>query len=193
LGIDRKLLKFHCTSCGNCCREPLLPLTDRDLRRLVQHTGQRPDALVRWVTAQQIDLDDEPEAFVDLRIGKRVMTLRHQRSGCLFLGPDQRCQIYEARPLGCRVFPFDSKFDRAGRLRRLELIQATECPYEETGKQRLPVIRAQQQQFLDDVDAYQAKIAAFNQLQRNRRKAGRSLFTSRDFYVFLGLVEPGNL
>ena len=143
---------------------------------------------VRWVTAQQIDLDDEPEAFVRLRPGKRVMTLRQGPKGCIFLGADQRCGVYAARPLGCRVFPFDSEFDRHGKIRRLELIQATECPYDLTGHHRVSDVRRQQIEFRDEVDAYQAKVAAFNELQRKRRRSGRALLASRDFFWFLGLT-----
>lgn len=153
----------------------------------MEHTGRSAREIVRWVTAEQIDLDDEPEAFVQLRNGRRVMTLRHQRGGCIFLGADQRCTVYSARPLGCRVFPFDTKFDRAGKLRRLELIQATECPYDLTGKQSLPRLRRQQAEFLDEVDAFQAKTAGFNQLQRQRARTRRSLLTASDFFRFLGI------
>jgi Fe-S-cluster containining protein len=189
LGIDRTLLKFHCTGCGNCCREPLLPLTDLDVRRMMTHTQLRPTQLVRWVSAREIDLAHEPEAFVRLREGRRVMTLRHVRGGCLFIGSDQRCQIYEARPLGCRVFPLHTQFDRSGKLRRLELIQATaECPYDHTGQQRVAQLRQQQQAFLDEVDAYQAKVAGFNQLQRRRQQSGRPLQRAQDFFEFLGLA-----
>jgi Fe-S-cluster containining protein len=151
------------------------------------HTQRPPDELVRWIAPKQIDLDDEPEAFVRLRTGKRVMTLRQERTGCIFLGADQRCRVYEARPLGCRVFPFDTKFDTKGKLRRLELIPATDCPYELNGKNPISTIRRQQREFLDEVDAYQAKVFAFNQLQRKRSQASRSLLTSGDFLQFLGL------
>jgi Fe-S-cluster containining protein len=142
---------------------------------------------VRWVSSAQIDLDDEPEAFVRLRAGKRVMTLRHDKTGCIFLDSEMRCSVYEHRPLGCRVFPFDALFDRGKNLRRLELIQATECPYELTGKQSVSRLRQQQQAFLDEVDAYQAKVAAFNALQARRVRAGRALMTSTGFLHFLGL------
>ncbi len=41
------------------------------------------------------------------------MILRHQGGGCRYLGEDLRCTIYEARPLGCRIFPFDPRFEQA--------------------------------------------------------------------------------
>lgn len=152
----------------------------------MQHTGRAASELVRWVSSERIDLDDEPEAFVRLRVGRRVMTLRHQRTGCIFLDEQMRCSVYEARPLGCRVFPFDAVFDRSKRLRRLELIQATECPYELTGSHSVVRIRQQQLEFLDEVDAYQAKVAAFNTLQQKRHRSGRTLMTAPDFLRFLG-------
>ena len=83
------------------------PLTDSDIKRITRHTGEPTRDLVRWVDRNGIDMDDEPEAFVMLRQGKRVMVLRHEGGGCRYLGSDDHCTIYGQRPLGCRVFPFD--------------------------------------------------------------------------------------
>ena len=188
MSIDKTLLRFRCTGCGNCCREPLLPVTDSDLRRLIRHTGVRAERLVRWCSTQEIDLADEPENFVKLPKGRRVMTLKHQRGGCIFLGSDARCTVYEARPLGCRVFPFDTKFGRDGKLRRLELIQATECPYELDGRQSVKGLREQQIAFQDEVLLYHAKIAAFNQVQSTRSRDKRPLLSANAFFDFLGLA-----
>jgi biopolymer transport protein ExbB len=33
-----RFLKFRCTGCGNCCKDPLLPLTDQDVARITQKT-----------------------------------------------------------------------------------------------------------------------------------------------------------
>jgi len=74
-----EFLSFRCTGCGNCCKEPLLPITDADVRRITRRTGDPASELVRWVDADGIDMDDEPEAFVRLRQGKRVMVLRQER------------------------------------------------------------------------------------------------------------------
>jgi Fe-S-cluster containining protein len=187
VGIDSSLLRFRCTGCGNCCRDPLLPITDQDLRRLCRHTRIKPERLVRWCSTAEIDLADEPENFVILPAGRRVMTLKHQRGGCIFLGADERCTVYDERPFGCRVFPFDSQFTKSGTLRRLELIPATDCPYETTGKQRVTQLRQQQLDFQDDVAQYQAKIAAFNQLQKQRKRLRRPPLTAQGYFTFLGL------
>jgi len=180
-------LKFRCTGCGNCCKEPLLPLTDADVRRIMDRTGDRPADIVRWVDKGGIDMDDEPEAFVRLRQGKRVMVLRHGRRGCRYLGGDDRCSIYSSRPLGCRIYPFDPDFTTTGKVRRLTLVRATECPYELDGKNRVSDIRALHERYTDAHDAYNDKVAEWNRDQRGRMRSGNAARTANEFFVFLGL------
>ncbi len=183
-----KFLKFRCTSCGNCCKDPLLPLTDADIKRITRHTGEATHELVRWVDRNGIDMDEEPEAFVLLRQGKRVMVLRHERGGCRYLGEDDRCTIYGARPLGCRIFPFDPSFDPETRkLKRLKLIQATDCKYELDGDNDQDKIRLLHGKHLAATDAYQAKVASWNERQAERRKRGKMVQTASEFFDFLGL------
>ncbi len=183
----REILKFRCTGCGNCCKEPLLPLTDADVRRITGHTGDPASEVVRFVDRDAIDMDDEPEAFASLRQGKRVMILRHERGGCRYLDDDDRCSIYEARPLGCRIFPFDPTWNRQGKLRHLKLIQATDCLYELDGKNDVPAMRELHTQYVAATQAYQAKIAEWNRLQQRRKRADRAAQTSKDFLEFLDL------
>lgn len=191
MGHGSKYLRFRCTGCGNCCKEPLLPLTDEDVRRIVRHTGDAPADIVRWVDKDGIDMDDEPDAFVMLRQGKRVMVLRHQKGACRYLGNDDRCTIYSGRPLGCRLFPFDAEFGPRGGLRRLKLVQATECPYELDGHNEPDAIRALQDRYEAAHEAFNAKIAEWNGLQRRRRRSGKAARTAREFLEFVGLGAGG--
>ena len=184
--IGKRFLSFRCTGCGNCCREPLLPLTDSDLRRIVKHTGDKPESVVRWVDKDAIDLDDEPESFVHLRQGRRVMVLAHTRYGCRYLGADDRCTIYTARPLGCRVFPFDPTFGKDGKLRRLKLIPAAECEYELDGDNDPERIRKLQTSLDRSTEAYHRRIAKWNRLQAQRRRDGQPAETSARFLAYLG-------
>jgi len=183
------LLKFRCTGCGNCCKEPLLPLTDADIVRISQRTGDRPEDFVRFVDGDAIDLDDEPEAFALLRQGKRVMILRHQGGGCRYLGADLRCTIYRARPLGCRIFPFDPTWDRKGGLRRLRLIEAADCKYELDGDNDVEEMRELHQRHEAATTAYQQKVADWNLLQQRRKRAGKKPQTARQFLTYLGIAE----
>jgi len=181
------LLKFRCTQCGNCCKDPILPLTDADVKRIVKDTGHAATDIIRWVDRNAIDMDDEPEAFVMLRQGKRIMTMRQGRGGCRYLGADDRCTIYSIRPLGCRAFPFDPTFKRDGTLRRLKLIEATECPYELDGQNDVDAIRKLHERYDAATDDYQQKVAEWNRLQRRRRRQGKAAQTTREFLDFLGI------
>jgi Fe-S-cluster containining protein len=190
VGSVAELLKFRCTGCGNCCRDPLLPLTDADVRRIVEHTGHPAADVVRFVDPNGIDMDDEPEAFAILRQGKRVMVLRHRAGGCIYLGADARCTIYKARPLGCRIFPFDPRFDRDGKVKRLNLIQATDCLYELDGANDPHVMRRLHGRYEEATRLYQQKIAAWNGVQLRRKRAGGEAQSARQFLAFLGLLPP---
>ncbi|HEY6077303.1 MAG TPA: YkgJ family cysteine cluster protein [Polyangiaceae bacterium] len=183
-----ELLKFRCTGCGNCCKDPLLPLTDQDVARIAARTGDDPSEFVRFIDRNAIDMDDEPEAFMRLRQGRRVMILRHEGGGCRYLGEDDRCSIYSSRPLGCRVFPFDPTFTKQGKLRRLKLIQATDCQYELDGKNDVQQIREMQERHDTATAAYQQRIAEWNKQQTRRIRQGKQAQTAREFLGFLGVV-----
>jgi Fe-S-cluster containining protein len=188
----RKFLKFRCTGCGNCCKDPFLPLTDDDLRRIVQKTGERAEDIVRFVSRHEIDMDDEPEAFVRLRQGKRVMILGHARGACRYLDADDRCTIYGFRPIGCRVFPFDPTFSRTGALTRLRIIQATECRYELDGFNRVGPLRDLHERHTATMASYHQRVATWNRLQSIRLRGGLSARTAREFLEFLGLGTTGS-
>jgi Fe-S-cluster containining protein len=162
-----------------------LPLTDSDIVRIVRHTGEPSHELVRWVDRNGIDMDDEPEAFVLLRQGKRVMVLRHEGGGCRYLGSDDRCTIYRHRPLGCRVFPFDPTFSDKGKLRRLKLIPATDCKYELDGNNDVEKLRLLHARHLAATSAYQAKVATWNARQTERQRRGKKVENAADFLRFL--------
>jgi Fe-S-cluster containining protein len=166
-------------------------LTDGDVRRIARRTGHSAVDIVRFVDRHGIDMDDEPESFVRVRQGRCVMVLRHQRGGCRYLGEDGRCGIYGARPLGCRIFPFDPGFSRQGKLRRLHLIPATECRYELDGENDLEALRTLHERYEAATVAYHAKVLEWNARQKRRLRAGQKVETSRRFLEFLGLLsEP---
>jgi Fe-S-cluster containining protein len=183
-----RLLRFRCTGCGNCCKDPLLPLTGEDVSRIQRRTGERAEDFVRWVDRHGIEMDDEPEGFVRLRQGKRVMVLRHGRNGCHYLGSDNRCTIYSSRPLGCRIFPFDPTFrKRDGKLRHLKLIQATDCKYELDGNNDVDEMRALHERYEAQAQRFYDRIAEWNKQQAAAKRRGKSAGTARRFLEFLGL------
>jgi Fe-S-cluster containining protein len=183
-----RFLKFRCTGCGNCCKEPLLPLTDGDVKRIQERTGHSAADIVRWVDRNGIEMDDEPEAFITLRQGKRVMVLGHRGGGCQYLGADNRCSIYESRPLGCRIYPFDPTFSKNGNLRRLAIVQATECPYELDATNEVHSMRDLHERYVKAHSELNLKIAEWNRSQARRKRSGKEAGTAREFLGFLGLA-----
>jgi len=180
------LLRFRCTGCGNCCRDPLLPITDGDLRRIVDTTRLPARDVINWVDRHGIDLPGEPESFVHLRAGRRVMVLRHRRGGCPFLGEDNRCKIYDSRPLGCRIFPFDPEFNRNRKLVRLRLIEATECLYEKDGSNSISGLYSLHKRTEAELGEYQAKVTEWNRQQKRRIRAGKAASTTTEYLDYLG-------
>lgn len=187
MASGERFLKFRCTGCGNCCKDPILPLTDRDVLRIKDGTGAAPESFVRWVDRNGIEMDDEPEAFVRLRQGKRVMVMRQGAGGCHFLGKDDRCTIYGSRPLGCRIFPFDPTYSKQGKLVRLKLIQATECLYELDGDNDADAMQRLHGKHNGATSRYHARVAIWNQEQSRRVRHGRVAQSAREFLSFLGL------
>lgn len=165
-----------------------MPLTDEDVVRITQRTGDEASQFVRWVDRNGIDMDDEPEAFVRLRQGKRVMIMRQGPGGCHYLGKDDRCTIYGSRPLGCRIFPFDPTYSKDGKLRRLKLIQATDCQYELDGANDAGAVQDLHTRHEAATARYQARIAEWNQEQKRRVRQGKRVQTARDFLSFLSVL-----
>ena len=106
-----KLLKLDCGHCSSCCRDIQVDITDSDLKRLVKHTGISADRLIRLYGHNKDDKDIEGD-WINLSYGKRAIVLNKKRNGdCIFLGKDNGCIAYKARPMTCRIFPVCVVYD----------------------------------------------------------------------------------
>ena len=89
-----KGLRFSCTRSGNCCRNhgdyAYVYLNEDEEAALAAHLGlSRAAFRERWCE------DD-----------RGWTVLRMDRPACPFLGEDQTCGVYAARPTQCRTWPF---------------------------------------------------------------------------------------
>ena len=180
----RDLLKFRCTGCGNCCGLRVV-VTDEDVRRLLAGTGLPINKIVKFYDADEVVGNAREQGWVRFgpdRAGRRVMALLEGRDGnCKFL-KDDRCVVYEHRPVTCRMYPFNLEFDDTGRrVTKLEINDAVECPFERDGHNTLREIK--RIHFWDDAqdDTYFTKVRAWNR----RRPYG----TEKEFLAYLGLIE----
>ena len=181
-------LRFRCTSCGNCCRDLRVPLTQADLRRLVDTTGRPAAEFVAWLPSAAVDLTGEPGSLVvlDHVEGRVLMTLAHRDGACASLGADQRCTVYAARPASCRLYPFAPSFGRRGGLRRLRLLSGTRCDYARDGHNDPHALREADLERWAEHRTYLAQIQAWNRVQRHRALLGHRLQSAREFLAFLG-------
>jgi Fe-S-cluster containining protein len=136
------LLNFRCTCCGDCCREPIVLVTDADIRRIVTHTGQPIHQVAAFYAPDDIEWGRENDGWIRLDEGWRILGLRRTDDGCQYLRDDDLCGIYDHRPVTCRRYPFDVEFGGRGDLTLLRINDAVECPHELDGRQTPAAIRA---------------------------------------------------
>ncbi|MGC4091195.1 MAG: YkgJ family cysteine cluster protein [Polyangiaceae bacterium] len=182
-------LGFRCTGCGNCCRSLRVTLTHRDLERLAAASGEPYAALVDWLGPSEVDMSGEPEGFVELAQGRRLMVLAQRDGACRWLDSEQRCRVYAARPADCRAFPFSFEVLEAEAGLSLSLLSGTACDYALDGQQELSQVRDHDQARWRELAEYQALVARWNRLAKHRRMLGHRARGAVDFLDFIARGE----
>jgi uncharacterized protein len=85
--------QYVCTGCGACCRWPgLVHVAPVEVDRLAAHLALPVNAFI--------------DRYTKLAPDRRGLVLiDREDGGCIFLGQDDRCQVYPARPEQCKDFP----------------------------------------------------------------------------------------
>ena len=158
------LLNFRCTCCGQCCREPIVLVTDEDVKRVMKHTGQPASKVAAFYPPDEIEWSLDNRGWIQLNSGPSIMGLVRTEEGCQYLQEDDRCGIYEHRPVTCRRYPFDVEFDSNEELSLLSISPSVECPYELDGRNTRAQIKAlvdwedeEERPYFDLVDKWNAK------------------------------------
>ncbi len=86
---DEVWRQIDCTTCAHCCRSLQIVVDDKDIKRLSTHLG---------ITPLQLS-----QRYVQVAEDK---TKHFAKTPCPFLGEDNRCSVYEARPQACRDYPY---------------------------------------------------------------------------------------
>jgi Fe-S-cluster containining protein len=180
---------FRCTACGNCCRDLRVAVTALDVARLATATSLPPSALIDWLAPDAVDMTGEPESFVELSEGRRLMVLRHRDGACTLLGSDNRCRAYAARPRDCRAFPFDfgapvASPDAPRRLDLLPLLEAGRCDYAVDGANDDAALELEDRARWAELRDYQALVARWNRRAWHRRRLHRSAGDSPEFFAY---------
>ena len=80
--------KLDCLTCANCCKTTSPIFRDVDIKRIAKNLRMKEKEFIR----NYLKMDDEDDFVL-------------QSSPCSFLGNDNKCGIYEFRPLACREYP----------------------------------------------------------------------------------------
>ncbi len=85
---EHEFKKMDCLTCANCCKTTSPIFRDADIRRIAKHLRMKEAQFI----SSYLKMDDESDYVL-------------QKSPCHFLGADNKCEIYEVRPLACREYP----------------------------------------------------------------------------------------
>jgi Fe-S-cluster containining protein len=175
-------LRFRCGQCGVCCRLRI-PVTDADVRRLMEGTGQPVEKIVHFFKKSEFGESPGPIAWIKLgprKTNRKAMCIREVYDRCLYLRPKTGCAAYESRPVVCREHPFDLTLDDDDReIVQIELSQICDCARAFDGEVDEEYIKRIHHESLAQDEAYHAKVRRWNR----RRKIG----TEKEFLEYLGL------
>ncbi len=98
--LDKKFHQLHdeafdridCLDCANCCKTTSPIFRDVDIARLSKHLKMKPGVFID--TYMRLDND-----------GDYIL----KQSPCFFLGEDNKCSVYDHRPLACREYPHTNR------------------------------------------------------------------------------------
>lgn len=84
---------FVCQCCGACCRVPgVVRVSDIDIERLATYLGLTSEAFIA--------------DYTELSPSRTGLVLKGDHSApCMFLTPENQCQVHFARPQQCRDYP----------------------------------------------------------------------------------------
>ncbi len=108
-------LKFECSKCGLCCGDTKektrhILMLDSEAKEIAQATG-------RTIAEFSVEVADKQPYIFEIK--------KSQEGKCVFL-KDNACVIYGFRPLICRFYPFELKFNHDQD--RYEFTATLECP-----------------------------------------------------------------
>ncbi len=85
---DEVFAHINCLECANCCKIAQPVFEKQDVKRIARHFSMTEEAFI----GKYLKADPDYEYFT-------------KKLPCTFLGDDNKCTIYEVRPMGCRTYP----------------------------------------------------------------------------------------
>jgi len=97
--MENDLSDFECRRCGNCCRVPgYVHLSLSEIDACAEYLGMDVGAFT-----------DQYTRLTKYRTG--LSLIEHKDGSCIFLTEGGECLIEPVKPLQCRQFPAEWKYD----------------------------------------------------------------------------------
>jgi Fe-S-cluster containining protein len=80
--------KIDCLDCANCCKTTSPIFRDVDIKRISKELRMKESQFI----SNYLKMDEDSDYVL-------------KSSPCYFLGDDNKCSIYDVRPLACREYP----------------------------------------------------------------------------------------
>ena len=107
---DEVFEEVDCLVCANCCKTTSPLFLEKDIDRIARHLRMKPADFVE----QYLHIDEDNDYVLNV-------------APCPFLGADNYCSIYEARPKACREYPHTNR-KRFHQILNLTLKNTEICP-----------------------------------------------------------------
>ena len=158
-------VRFKCHNCSYCCTEVICLPTPWDVKLIARETGENPMDFIEFLTPEEIDeIDDSDPTWLECDDDRYIMTLKRIRKGCYFIDPLKKtCNIYDLRPILCRLFPFKLHQTQDGQFKAFSIHNDIECPKNTDDEFKTGPLY---QLYLDDCEhqeEYNELVEAFNQ------------------------------
>tara|TARA_R110001583_G_scaffold17575_4_gene70908 strand:+ start:7556 stop:8377 length:822 start_codon:yes stop_codon:yes gene_type:complete len=114
------MIKFNCNSCGACCKEENVALTVTESLKLINKFPMVCSMKVLCLPEQAINANANAnphlirvESNPTYLVSFELITIPSP-TGCVNLGADLMCGIYEGRPHACAIYPvaISNKFEK---------------------------------------------------------------------------------
>jgi Fe-S-cluster containining protein len=106
----KEFKKRDCLDCANCCKTTSPIFRDIDIKRIAKHLREKESNFIN----QHLRLDEENDWVL-------------KSSPCPFLGIDNKCEIYDVRPLACREYPHTDRKNNY-QIANLTIANTLVCP-----------------------------------------------------------------
>ncbi len=107
---QKEFKKRDCLDCANCCKTTSPIFRDIDIKRIAKHLREKESNFI----SQYLRLDEDNDWVL-------------KTSPCPFLNFDNKCEIYDVRPLACKEYPHTDRKNNY-QIANLTMANTLVCP-----------------------------------------------------------------